>query len=364
MNFGICVPVSANFFRRRRSISVSDLESLRRWGAVDPVDSGVPEQIEEDARSSLAGETNRESHAPADPAEASALRRELNELRRQVQHLEAERDGDDGEASSTSTRRLWVSEQLWDELSPDAVRAELTKSQLRVILRQYPLPADYSLKAGEMSAADRSRASTSVKDLMDSLAKTVIRSTDPVRPLLNLITRLDQGEISTEEVRTMALDSILLSMHGASVLETRRKKLLFGDNKVVGSLFDRKVEKPLLSPEEVRALDALYEHEKHKKKMRTVLGAPRTFGTVDKPPPQPSSSQQSGVNFDTNRNRRGVARHRIGAPIRPHATLVVAVGADPAKRGANGTPPRRTNEGRCAFAPRSPSRACRCLGRT
>ena len=147
-----------------------------------------------------------------------------------------------------------------------------------------------------MSAADRSRASTSVRDQMDLLAKTVLRSTDPVRPLLHLITRLDQGDVSTEDVRSMALDSILLSMHGASVLETRRKKLLFGDNKVVGALFDRKVEKPLLSTEEVLALDALYEHEKHKKKMRTVLGAPRTFGS-DKPSSRPSTSQQSGVNF-------------------------------------------------------------------
>ena len=154
---------------------------------------------------------------------------------------------------------------------------------------------------------------------MDSLAKTVQRSTDPVRPLLHLISKLDDDELSADEIRQSALDSILLSLHGASVLETRRKKLLFGDNKVVSAVFDRKVEKPLLSAAEQAELDEIYTQEKHKKKLYSVLGA-----RSDRPPRRPTPggaaqrSQPAGVNFGDGQQSRDRGRGKFRQSERGH----------------------------------------------
>jgi hypothetical protein len=291
-------------FRQQGHISTLELEALRRWTVVTSRDD--PDRTLGDDASSQFGGSVSGSHAPSDSADNQALRRELDELRTKVSLLESERDQDE-DPSASSARHLWISDQLWDELPPDAVRAELSKSQLRHILRVYPLPADYSLKAGEASASDRARLTGSARDQMDSLAKTVGRMTDPVRPLLHLISRLDNDEIEAAEIRRMALDSILLSLHGASSLEVRRKKLLFGENKVLGSLFDRTTAKPLLSEHEERALEELYKHEKHKAKIRAGT-RPRPAGTSTQRPFTPAAGgnqQHTGVNFEGGPRGRG-----------------------------------------------------------
>jgi len=79
---------------------------------------------------------------------------------------------------------------------------------------------------------------------MDVLAKIILRSNDAVRPLLHLITRLDnEDSLAAGEIRTMALDSISLTLHANSLLETQRKQLLFQGNKVVSALFDSQAAK-------------------------------------------------------------------------------------------------------------------------
>lgn len=292
-------------FRQQGRILTSEMLALRRWTVVTSRNDPDRTLGDDDASSQFGGSVSG-SHAPSDSADNQALRRELDELRNKVSLLEAERDQDD-DPSASSARHLWISDQLWDELPPDAVRAELSKSQLRNILRVYPLPADYSLKAGEASASDRARLTGSVRDQMDSLAKTVGRMTDPIRPLLHLISRLDTDEIEAAEIRRMALDSILLSLHGASGLETRRKKLLFGENKVLVSLFDRPAAKPLLSEQEERALEELYKHEKHKAKIRAGT-RPRPAGASAQRPFTPAAGggkQQTGVNFEGGPRGRG-----------------------------------------------------------
>ena len=291
-------------FRQQGHISTLELEALRRWTVVTSRDD--PDRTLGDDASSQFGGSVSGSHAPSDSADNQALRRELDELRTKVSLLESERDQDE-DPSASSARHLWISDQLWDELPPDAVRAELSKSQLRHILRVYSLPADYSLKAGEASASDRARLTGSARDQMDSLAKTLGRMTDPVRPLLHLISRLDNDEIEAAEIRRMALDSILLSLHGASGLEVRRKKLLFGENKVLGSLFDRTTAKPLLSEHEERALEELYKHEKHKAKIRAGT-RPRPAGASTQrsfTPAAGGNQQQTGVNFEGGPRGRG-----------------------------------------------------------
>ena len=148
-----------------------------------------------------------------------------------MEWLEAERADDDDAAASS---KLWISDQLWEDLPEDAVRAELSKADLRGISRLYPAPAEYSPKAGVLSAADKSRIPAASREQMDSLAKIIMRSNDAVRPLLHLITRLNNDEsLAAGEIRTMALDSISLTLHANSILETQRKQLLFQGNKVV-----------------------------------------------------------------------------------------------------------------------------------
>ena len=128
--------------RQQGHISISELKALRRWTVVTSRDD--PDRTLGDDASSQFGGSVSGSHAPSDSADNQALRRELDELRNKVSLLESERNQDD-DPSASSARQLWISDQLWDELPPDAVRAELSKSQLRHILRVYPLPADYSL---------------------------------------------------------------------------------------------------------------------------------------------------------------------------------------------------------------------------
>ena len=163
----------------------------------------------------------------------------------------------------------------------------------------------------------------------------------------------------------MALDSILLSLHGASGLEVRRKKLLFGENKVLGSLFDRTTAKPLLSEHEERALEELYKHEKHKAKIRAST-RPRSTGAASQrsfTPAAGGGKQQTGVNFEGGPRGRGRGTSHSGNLIRP-AAMKGAAGAEPAKCGAQVTPPRNANEPGCAFAHRAFSDRCRLLLRT
>ena len=308
--------------RREGTISLAALVQLRKWGDVNPnIDHNQTQ-----GSSSLAGEALLGSSVP-DSAENLELRRQLDELRntasslkQKVELLEAERAEDDDAASSS---KLWISDQLWEDLPEDAVRAELSKADLRGISRLYPAPAEYSLKAGVLSAADKSRLPAASREQMDVLAKIILRSNDAVRPLLHLITRLDnEDSLAAGEIRTMALDSISLTLHANSILETQRKQLLFQGNKVVSALFDRQSReaKPLLSKAEEAELDALYEREKHKKKLRSVLGAPargtqpaggRGRGRGQSQFQQQLPRQQSGVNFgDQPGNGRGRGNFR------------------------------------------------------
>jgi len=120
--------------RREGTISMAALVQLRKWGDVNPnIDHNQTQ-----GSSSLAGEALLGSSVP-DSAENLELRRQLDELRntasslkQKVELLEAERAEDDDAASWS---KLWISDQLWEDLPEDAVRAELSKADLRGISR-------------------------------------------------------------------------------------------------------------------------------------------------------------------------------------------------------------------------------------
>ena len=295
--------------RRGDVISLENWTELRAWEDVNPVSDRRARDGSADGSRGGAPSVSGSASSLQD-AETLELRRTVKELSDKVKLLEAERGGDDNDDNANDSRKLVLSEQLWEDLPEDSVRAEISKSLLRDMLRRYPLPADYPLKAGEPSAADKTRLSAAAKEQIDALARIITRSADAVRPLLHLITALDNAEPSWGDVRTMALDSISLTLHNNSVLDVQRKKLLFGDNKVVATIFDKQLTRPLLSAAEDAQIEALYDRENHEKKMHAVLGRPATapgkFGnrgrTISRAPPAAAAAAR-GENFGADAQR-------------------------------------------------------------
>ena len=82
-------------------------------------------------------------------------------------------------------RRLKLVPTVREMLPADPVHEELMKPVLASILRLYPLPRGYILKAGELYVDEKSRLSPLVTEEISKLGKIINCYTDVTRPLIS-----------------------------------------------------------------------------------------------------------------------------------------------------------------------------------
>ena len=126
--------------RRGDVISLENWTELRAWEDVNPVSDRRARDGSADGSRGGAPSVSGSASSLQD-AETLELRRTVKELSDKVKLLEAERGGDDNDDNANDSRKLVLSEQLWEDLPEDSVRAEISKSSMRDTLRRYtPCP--------------------------------------------------------------------------------------------------------------------------------------------------------------------------------------------------------------------------------
>ena len=318
--------VRKNFLRNRKScinafregnneLSLPGMQSLLTWQAVtaksatngnaQPSGRGLHPS---DGGSSSGGGDNfsNEGSQPDIDAASPAIQKVLDELRllkEKLQVVEEERAiaPDDDEDRSAGGRRLALlpSVRLW--LPEDPVRMELAKASLASILRQYPLPRDYSLKAGELSLFEKAKLQPTVAEEISKLGKIINRYADVARPLLALLNTLQGDEddglnlVSLPMVRATVQHTLQLLFHHQSKLEVERHLLHFKDEQVLQAAFKRPAKKPFFSEADKVRLKALADEQKSLRKIREDAGgkAKATIKKPARPPRRPTGNQSS-----------------------------------------------------------------------
>jgi hypothetical protein len=288
---------------------LTKMKSFITWENLTPADVSSQEQSR-DSRfhgQSLDGSTlgdiqSQCSSELASSAEINELKEQLRFLREKVTVLSEERGAapDDDDDRTAGGRRLVLTSDILERLPDDPVRAELRKPELASILRAYPLPKDYLLKAGELSADEKSKLSPLVLEEITRLGKTINKYFDVARPLLSLANSLqgllDGGHdtANASEVLDMVFDAVKLLLHHNSKLENERHMAHFKDEKVLQSVFQKKPAKSFFNDTERVAMAKLAEEQKVIRKIREdVRGGKSSKGIKKGKASFPSRSQLS-----------------------------------------------------------------------
>ena len=270
---------------------------------------------------SLDGTTEVGSETTSDLASSSEIQQLLHNMRlmqEKLRVLEEEKAfaPDEDEDRSAGGRRIELLPAVLNLLPLDPVREELTKTSLASILRSYPLPSGYILKAGELSVDEKARLPALVAEEISKLGKIINRYTDVARPLLGLLNVLQQDMeagnmlVSIPMVRDVTVHALQLLFHHNSKLETERHVVHFKDEKVLQSVFQKSVKKPFFSAAEKSKLEAVAAEHKRLRKIKESLHGGKKTVKKKQPRPTPrfgartppeSTSVQGG--FDKGKNR-------------------------------------------------------------
>ena len=131
-------------------------------------------------RTLVGGGSDTTSDLASSP-EIQQLLATVRQLTDEVKVLKEERSmaPDDDEDRTAGGRRLLLLPEVIELLPTDPVREELTKQKLASILREYPLPKYYILKAGELSVDEKAKLPSLVAEEISKLGKIII---PPKRP--------------------------------------------------------------------------------------------------------------------------------------------------------------------------------------
>ena len=352
---------------------LTKMKSFITWENLTPADVSSQEQSR-DSRfhgQSLDGSTlgdiqSQCSSELASSAEINELKEQLRFLREKVTVLSEERGAapDDDDDRTAGGRRLVLTSDILERLPDDPVRAELRKPELASILRAYPLPKDYLLKAGELSADEKSKLSPLVLEEITRLGKTINKYFDVARPLLSLANSLqgllDGGHdtANASEVLDMVFDAVKLLLHHNSKLENERHMAHFKDEKVLQSVFQKK------PASRSSTTQSAWRWRSLQKSRRSSARSGKTCAVASRARASRRARQVSplGLNFRL-RGRRPRRRRPPGWSVvavegaqetnsGAHPMLARAARgrvASPAKRGELKTPPRSTNERQCVW---------------
>lgn len=239
----------------------------------------------------------------ASSPEIQQLLATVRQLTAEVQVLKDERAiaPDDDEDRTAGGRRLLLLPEVIELLPKDPVREELTKQTLASILREYPLPRDYILKAGELSVDEKAKLPSLVAEEITKLGKIINRFSDVARPLLALLNTI-QGDlnegatlVSATMVRSTVLDALRLLFHQQTKLETERHLVHFRDERVLQAAFQKAPKKAFFSGEEKDRLKAIAEEHKRTRKMKECLKPSHKIKKAPRPQlARPTSDKPQG----------------------------------------------------------------------
>ena len=280
---------------RRRAVSsmlsnngvVPVISSLIAWGG-----GSAPHNASAGGSSTAPADDSyvtRGSSSEAGSSLDSAAATELADLRKKVTALMEERDIPlDDEDRTAGGRRLLLSERNLRVLPSDILRHELHKGELAKLLREYPLPKDLRLRGGVLSVIERAKLSASQRVEHDALGATIANSCSVLRPLLALLEFTENHENAEahqhfEEIRPFVLAAFDLVFHHNSILERKRRELMFADQPALQQVFAIKpIARSMLNSSEQDRIDVIYETEKHSHKLQQFLKPKSTAGTINK----------------------------------------------------------------------------------
>jgi hypothetical protein len=325
--------VRKNFFHNRNtavaaflaaddSLSLSSIQGLLSWKDLTSVNVTVGSADDAGVHGrSLDGSLEASSSATSELASSPEIQQLLHTMQlmqEKLRILEEEKAlaPDDDEDRSAGGRRIELLPAVLNLLPLDPVREELTKPSLASILRSYPLPSGYILKAGELSVDEKARLPALVAEEITKLGKIINRYTDVARPLLGLLNVLEQDSeagsklVSIAMVRSVVVHTLQLLFHHNSKLETERHLVHFKDEKVLQSVFQKAVRKPFFSDAEKAKLEAVAaEHKRLRKIKESLHGGKKTIKKKQQRPapplrarPSPESTSAPG-GFDKGKNR-------------------------------------------------------------
>ena len=325
----LCWHVQKNFFHNRNaavaafqsadnSLSLSSIQELLSWKDLTSVNvsDGTTGGTSVHGRS-LDGTMEVGSETTSDLASSPEIQQliaTMQLLQEKLRVLEEEKAlaPDEDEDRSAGGRRLPLLPAVLNLLPLDPVREELTKTTLASILRMYPLPSGYTLKAGELSVDEKARLPALVAEEISKLGKIINRYTDVARPLLGLLNVLQHDTeagnhlVSIPMVRDVTVHALQLLFHHNSKLETERHLVHFKDEKVLHQLSEVRQETVLLrvgedqdrggrgraqTPPENQGELARRQEDDQEEAAAAYAAARRT--------------RPSGVNFGTGRLRQG-----------------------------------------------------------
>lgn len=253
-------------------------------------------------RTLVGGGSDTTSDLASSP-EIQQLLATVRQLTAEVQVLKDERSmaPDDDEDRTAGGRRLLLLPEVIELLPKDPVREELTKQALASILREYPLPRDYILKAGELSVDEKAKLPSLVAEEITKLGKIINRFSDVARPLLALLNTI-QGDlnegaslVSATMVRSTILDALRLLFHQQTRLETERHLVHFRDERVLQAAFQKAPKKAFFSGEEKARLQAIAEEHKRTRKMKECLKPSNKIKKAPRPQhARPTSDKPQG----------------------------------------------------------------------
>ena len=254
-------------------------------------------------RTLVGGGSDTTSDLASSP-EIQQLLATVRQLTDEVKVLKEERSmaPDEDEDRTAGGRRLLLLPEVIELLPTDPVREELTKQKLASILREYPLPKDYILKAGELSVDEKAKLPSLVAEEISKLGKIINRFSDVARPLLALL-NIIQGDlnegaalVSATMVRSTVLDALRLLFHQQTKLETERHLVHFRDERVLQAAFQKAPKKAFFSGEEKDKLKAIAEEHKRLRKIKECLKPSNKIKKAPRPQPaRPTSDKPSGA---------------------------------------------------------------------
>ena len=308
------------FLSGDNSLSLSSIQELLSWkdltSDVSGSTSGGASVHGRPLERTLGDGGSETTSELASSPEIQEMLARMRHMQDELRVLKEERSlaADDDEDRTAGGRRLHLLPAVRESLPSDPVREELTKPTLASILRLYPLPKDYILKAGELSVDEKARLPALVAEEITKLGKIINRYTDVARPLLSLLNVLQQdletGQhlTSVEMVQSTVLHAVQLLFHHQSKLETERHIVHFKDEKVLQSVFQKPVKKAFFSDTEKTKLQSVADEIKRLRKIKDSLHGPKkqiqkksrphgAASTSTRPPTStPSQDQGKGKN--------------------------------------------------------------------
>jgi len=191
-------------------------------------------------------------------------------------------------------------------LPPDPKSHRLDAESRKVLLARYRLPADYRLAGGSVPVHLRSRLSALAKKQIEDLSTAQSSTASVLRPLLHLSAHLfahsEKEPIDLSVIETMVSDAISLACHVMSELELKRGKLLVSDtmHKSLEQIFERPVEKSLLSEAHLAQITDTFDSNKRLNEMYRTLEGKSSVG-------DPRRSKAEASRF---KRKRGTASYR------------------------------------------------------